>query len=120
MRRARAETDGDRLLQLIVLSLDGPDPMYFVIVRSSHTVKATVEYLRRKPAFRLDTSLANQVGPHLGALAQLSPARSGDLPRVGASHGRRPAASVAHLAAERSRHGESRRPDPDRRSSLYE
>jgi hypothetical protein len=49
---------------------DGPDPSHFVIVRSTHTVRSTVEWLRRSSGFDHDPALAGDVWPFLAALAQ--------------------------------------------------
>jgi hypothetical protein len=70
VRWVHAEATGARLLQLLVLKLDGPDPLHFVIVRSTHTVRSTVEWLRRSSGFDHDPGLADNVGPFLAALAQ--------------------------------------------------
>jgi hypothetical protein len=70
VRWVHAEATGARLLQLLVLKLDGPDPLHFVIVRSTHTVRSTVEWLRRSSGFDHDPALAGEAGPFLAALAQ--------------------------------------------------
>jgi hypothetical protein len=70
VRWVHAHSDGDVILHLVLLALDGPDPLHFFIVRSEHTVKATTEWLRREPEFVHDPSLGLEVDAHLNALAQ--------------------------------------------------
>lgn len=70
VRWVHAYSSGDLLVHLVVLALDGPDPMHFVIVRSAHTVRATTEWLRRASGFRHDPALATDLETHLGALVQ--------------------------------------------------
>jgi hypothetical protein len=51
-----------------VLKLDGPDPLHFVIIRSTHTVRSTVEWLRRAETFSHDRTLSESITPYLNAL----------------------------------------------------
>lgn len=65
-----AETDGDRVLHLVVLvGVNGAQSINHVIIRSANTVKATVEWLRRAPEFSFAPSVADRLTPHLSALA---------------------------------------------------
>lgn len=70
VRWAHAEVTGDIGLHMIVLSLDGPDPLHFVMVRSAHTVRSTGEWLHRNESFRNDPELGQQLHAHLVALAR--------------------------------------------------
>lgn len=70
VRWVHAEAVGDIELHMIVLSLDGPDPLYFVMVRSAHTVRATIEWLGRSTGFRRDPELEQQIDTHLVAFAR--------------------------------------------------
>ena len=70
-RWVHAHSMGDLVLHLVILSLDGPDPLHFVLVRSAHTVRATTEWLRRNSkSFRHDPTLGSEIDSHLNALAQ--------------------------------------------------
>lgn len=68
VRWVQATTEGNLLLSLVVLSLDDPDPLHFVVVRSGHTVRATVEWLRREQGFEHDLELGQQLDSYLVAL----------------------------------------------------
>lgn len=43
------DVGGDRALRLLILTLDGPDPLYFVFPTSTHAIRAVMEWLRRRP-----------------------------------------------------------------------
>jgi hypothetical protein len=68
VRWVHAGAIGSPPLQLIVLKLDGPDPLHFVIIRSTHTVRSTVEWLRRAETFSHDRTLSESITPYLNAL----------------------------------------------------
>lgn len=70
VRWVHAEALGDIELHMIVLSLAGPDPLHFVLVRSAHTVRATIEWLGRSTDFRRDPELGQQINTHLVAFAR--------------------------------------------------
>lgn len=70
VRWSHAEVVGDVALHMIVLSLEGPDPMYFVMARSAHTVRSTGEWLRRSDGFHNESELEHQVHAYLVALAR--------------------------------------------------
>lgn len=68
VRWVQATTERNLLLSLFVLSLDGPDPLHFVVVRSRRTVRAMVEWLRRERGFEHDLELGQQLDSYLVAL----------------------------------------------------
>lgn len=70
VRWVHPEALGDIVLHMIVFSLDGPDPLHFVMVRSAHTVRSTIEWVRRNDGFRHDPGLGREVDAHLVALAR--------------------------------------------------
>lgn len=70
VRWCHAEAHGDLPLHLVVLSLEGPDPLHFVIVRTAHTVRSTLEWLGHDDGFRHDPQVGARCDTHLVALAR--------------------------------------------------